>query len=517
MRPMLAEIILLGITWHTHIIDAEIEMPVRPHITPPKNPFAILLDPETASILSTSATQEDQVLFAVIQGFAGTRFNVSAVTAGRAVIKARGSVAGLKELSVPGSAEKKTFSLVTVIEIAWRALRSQNITNLEHQRVFRALYIECLRNGLKTSRKDPWSNVPLAQRPTTLALQGRDGVLFTELVRAGHKVTECNYLIQVISHTVESITYLAKDLHSAAALSRYLREQNSTGTRENTTMLMRDHFEFIFLSFPRQLTKQLRAALPALGKVLDGEPIVDRDVTRRGLLRARDLAIGFLLKMLMKSKSFDPRCLLQTFPPKDGTIFHRAAREGLSLCMHRHAQRQRQHGMADSRVSYSIIGMFWKGNNHEYLHNTEQTNKNNIKQNNTNKTSKILPSFRSFVCVPRGSPCAPARSQKTIAQAQSAVATVQRSRYESGCGRRPGTARNDRCVCCACYVFCVCCVCVCVCALCFCVCSMCVCLYVCACTCASLSFTHLGCHPTLYLSRWVLYHRQSHINSFFSS
>ena len=323
MRPTLTTFPVIAVIWYCYVLEAKTQLPIRAHTTASDSLFAKLSTPETKLTLSASTVPGDQLLFAVLQGFSGKKFNITAVKKARELIKARESVAGLIELAVPGSV--KHVRLSTIVEIAWRTLRSENTQNTirDHLRVFRGLYLDCLRKGMNTSRKDPWGIVPVSRRPTTLALEDGDGVLFAELIRAGHKVVECDYLMGVVSMTVVGTSFLAKRIYSAAVLGRHLQELGRFD-------MMRDHFESIFPSISLEIEKQLRVTAPVFGKLLDGEAITDTDLTYRGLLLARDEAVGFLFKTLIGSKSFDRHCLLEQFLPHDGTIFHRAAREGLS-------------------------------------------------------------------------------------------------------------------------------------------------------------------------------------------
>ena len=271
-----AHIFGLGILFQSYILDAKTQIPVQPHTSPSDVMIAQLSAPETAQALSASTTQAGQLLFGLFQGFAGSRFNVTAVIQARAVIKARASVGELAELTVPGSLKRVRLS--TLMESAWRTFRSENnkSTNLESsERLFRALYLDCLRKGLKTSREDPWSVAPMSERPTALALQRRDGVLFAGLIRAGHTVSECDYLMGVVSYTVVRASFLAKKIHSMAALTRSLDAHDRVAS-------IRDQFEFVFTSISLELERTLRLTTPVLGKILDGEPIVDTEITRRG-------------------------------------------------------------------------------------------------------------------------------------------------------------------------------------------------------------------------------------------
>ena len=310
-------ILVLAFVWQINIVNAYYDDDVE------DKTYAPLAEPETRLALSTSKKEADQLLFGILQGFAGSDFNTSAIEKAREIIKASKSVAEFKDVKIPGS--KKRFRLRTVIEKSWINLRSQkgevaNLKNYLH--TFRGFYIECLRKGLKTLKKDHM-DAPFSERPSVLALRDRDGALFAELIEAGHQVVQCDYLMGVVSNTIQGETFLAKKIHSAAALARGLQEQGRN-------VSSRDTFEYTFRSIPLQLEEELREAAPVFGKLLDGEGIADTDVSRKALLHTRDQAVGLLLKTLINSKSFDPFCLFKTFPPHDGTIFVPAAREGLS-------------------------------------------------------------------------------------------------------------------------------------------------------------------------------------------
>ena len=312
-------ILVLGILLQSCILEAR-----YPEDDEEDKVSAQLSAPEIRLALSTSTTPADLLLFGILQGFAGNDFNLTAIGKARAVIKDSESVAIFKEVKLPGL--KKRFRLRTVIEKAWIKLRSEDkegkVANLKNYlHAFRALYIDCLRKGLKTLKKDHM-DAPFSERPSVLALRDRDGVLFAELIEAGHQVVQCDYLMGVVSNTIQGASFLAKKIHSAAALTKGHQEQGRN-------VSSRDGFEYAFRSIPLELEKGLREAAPVFGKLLDGEAIADTDVNRQSLLLARDQAVGFLLKTLINSKSFDPMCLFKTFPPHDGTIFIPAARECL--------------------------------------------------------------------------------------------------------------------------------------------------------------------------------------------